>query len=94
MGLDGVELVMEFEESFGIVLSSDEAAAIRTVGDAYRCILLKLDVRRSSHCETARRFYQIRRVLMDQLGVARRAVRPSTPIERALCSWSVGRAST
>ncbi len=34
MGLDGVELVMEFEEEFGIEMDEDEALAVRSVGAA------------------------------------------------------------
>ena len=37
--LDTVELVMEFEDQFGISIPDDEAEKIRTVGDAVRFIV-------------------------------------------------------
>ena len=36
--LDLVELVMELEEEFGVRISEEEAAQIKTVGDAIDCI--------------------------------------------------------
>ena len=40
--LDNVELVMAFEEEFGIEISDDAAEHIRTVGDAVQFIQGKL----------------------------------------------------
>ena len=40
--LDNVELVMAFEEEFGIDISDEDADKIRTVGDAYNYIKEKL----------------------------------------------------
>lgn len=36
--LDAVELIMAFEEKFGIEISDEEADKIKTVGDAVACI--------------------------------------------------------
>ena len=36
--LDTVELVMEFEDQFGMTIPDDEAEKIKTVGDAVRYI--------------------------------------------------------
>lgn len=36
--LDAVELIMNFEEKFGIEISDEEADKIKTVGDALACI--------------------------------------------------------
>jgi hypothetical protein len=44
MGLDAVEIVLRSEELFVITISDDEAAAVRTVGDFYNLICMKLDV--------------------------------------------------
>ena len=40
--LDTVELVMAFEDEFNIVLTDDEFDSIKTVGDAVKCVQLKL----------------------------------------------------
>jgi acyl carrier protein len=40
--LDIVELVLELEEEFDITIPEDEAAEIKTVGDALDCILRRL----------------------------------------------------
>ena len=44
MGLDAAEIVLRSEELFVITISDDEAAAVRTVGDFYNLICMKLDV--------------------------------------------------
>jgi acyl carrier protein len=36
--LDLVELIMELEEEFGVQIPDEEAARIKTVADAIRCI--------------------------------------------------------
>ena len=40
--LDMVELVMAFEEEFGIEIRDDEAEKVNTVGDAHDLLLAKL----------------------------------------------------
>ncbi len=42
MGLDTVELVMAFEEEFGIEISDSEAEEMRTIGDTVDCIYSKI----------------------------------------------------
>jgi acyl carrier protein len=85
MGLDLVELVIEIESAFGIEIPDEDASNIQTVGQLYDYILAKLPSPESPRCSSPRclsavAFYSLRRALTDQLGVARRNVRPSTPI--------------
>lgn len=42
MGLDAVEIVLRTEEFFGIGIEDEEAAYVRTVGDLYRLLCVKL----------------------------------------------------
>ncbi len=82
MGLDGVELVMEVEETFGVTISDAEAQAIRTVGDLWLLINDKLGnqrvaLSREGICPSASAFYAVRRGAMTSLGVERKAVRPA-----------------
>jgi hypothetical protein len=44
MGLDAVEIVLRVEELFGIEISDEEAASVRTVGDLYELICARLNV--------------------------------------------------
>jgi acyl carrier protein len=41
--LDLVELVMTMEEEFGVKISDEEAAAIKTVGDAVDFVMQRAD---------------------------------------------------
>jgi len=87
MSLDTVELVMEIEESFGIRIEDSEAERIQTVGQAYECILSKLQKRAERlgggvhHCATSSAFYRIRRTMMDTWATARSSIRPATALD-------------
>lgn len=78
MGLDGVELVMALEESFGVELKDDEVintVTPRMVGDL---IFSKLAVADEKTCQTQRAFYVLRRGVMKLLGLRRAQVTPGT----------------
>jgi acyl carrier protein len=47
VGLDSVEIVWAAEDTFGISISNEEAAGMRTVGDLGRCIAQKVAERAS-----------------------------------------------
>jgi len=82
MGLDGVELVMALEESFGVELKDDEvgkAVTPRMVGDLIFAQLSKTD---EKTCQTQRAFYVLRRGLMQLLGLHRKQVTLDTPISQ------------
>jgi acyl carrier protein len=81
MGLDGVELVMEMEETFGIVIEGRDAVQIETVGQAYRYILGRVELRADAPCPSATLFYRLRRNLLARSGVDRSAIRPSSRID-------------
>lgn len=78
MGLDGVELIMEVEDQFGIRISDEEASQIHTVADLYYFILQAIDRKKhhmNQHCPSRSSFYRMRRVLTETFGVPRHAVR-------------------
>ena len=80
MGLDGVELVMALEESFGVELKDDEVMNIvtpRMVGDL---IFSKLSAADAKTCQTQRAFYVLRRGVMKLFGLRRAQVTPGTRI--------------
>lgn len=84
MGLELVEIVMEVEETFGIVFSDDAAPQIRTVGQLHEYILECRNREKQQGCPTGRVFREIRRVLTDTASLPKRAIRPSTQLKAIL----------
>lgn len=91
MGLDGVELIMETEDRFGIAIDDSEYAELRTVGDLYRIVLSKLgppDSRRTNSeptsCPSVLPFLATRRAIMSLSGAKREDVRPSSSLRTLL----------
>ncbi len=88
MGLDGVELVMDVEEKFGVAIPDDLAQTMRTVGDLYEYLVTQCNGDRQSGCLTSAAFYQVRQGICKTLRVERHDVRPATWIDEL-----VGRSS-
>lgn len=80
MGLETVELVMDIEDRFGVSLPDDECEGVRTVADLAALVISKLP-KATSGCPSARSFYHIRRLFMNQLRVERKAVTPKTRLD-------------
>lgn len=81
MGLDGVELVMAWEEAFGIDIPDVEAAKLRTARDAMDFIYSRLPHGTQSGCLSQASFHRIRRSLVEAVGVSRAAVTPEARLE-------------
>jgi hypothetical protein len=81
MGLDIVELVLAIEDGFQIHIADEEASNAATVGELYDLVISKLELQDSRRCLTSTAFYRTRRALVETLGVKRREVKPSTPLE-------------
>lgn len=98
MGLDTVELVMEFEDEFGISIPDADAEKIITVGDSVEFIISELHKKPDrppiDTCSSARIFRRLRAGLQATFDVPRGAVRPSVaigdviPSGRARARWS------
>ena len=84
MGLELVEIVMEVEETFGIVISDEAAPQLQTVGQFYDYILDRRRQTQQQGCPTARMFREVRRVLMETASVPRQAIRPATEMTAIL----------
>jgi acyl carrier protein len=82
MGLDSVELVMAVEEDFQLTFEEDEISGIVTVDDFYQLILKsldksnKLDNSSETRCLTSHTFYQLRKTLINELGIPRSQLFP------------------
>ena len=89
MGLEGVELVMEFEDEFDVTIEDEVAGSLQTIGDVARFVTWQ---RRSKwprvSCPTRRTFYEIRRSLLERLPVKRCDIRPSTKLNDLIPRWS------
>lgn len=80
MGLDGVELVMAFEERFGVTLTDAEAATCRTPGQVIDLLTGKLHTADAGVCVQQRAFHLLRRAVMERFTLERHAVRLETDL--------------
>jgi len=76
MGLDSVELVMEFEEAFGIKLEDEEVTKTVTPRMVIDLIFSKLKTAEEHVCRSQRAFYAMRKVLVQTFGLERKAISP------------------
>jgi acyl carrier protein len=93
MGLDGLELVMNLEEAFGIQITDEEAINCRTPRMLIDVIFSKLKAADEHVCRSQRAFYSIRKVLVQTLGLERKSItldwrfRDSIPKSRQREVW-------
>jgi hypothetical protein len=78
MGLDPVEIVMGWEESFGISIADAEAMVLRTPRQSIDLIATKLAAHDDSlrACLTLRAFHRLRHSITTAASVSRDRVRP------------------
>lgn len=86
MGLDGIELVLEFEDRFGIRIPDEAAGRCVTVGDCYALVTRLLLEKQlpTNRCATAHAFYRLRNTLMIETGMSRASLRPAVALEQVL----------
>lgn len=84
MGLDGVELVMEIEDRFGVVITDAEASQFRTVGDVVGLLNSRIEAAKSGHCATLAAFLSLRGLVRDVVGDAEFSVRPKDAVAAKL----------
>ena len=59
MGLDGVEIVMDVEDHFGITIKDEEAERVRTVNDLVALVGSRIRNAHSAVCPTVSSFLRI-----------------------------------
>ena len=85
MGVDGIELRMELEESFDVTFTDEEAAKMLTMRDIHETVLSKLnDKPAPAICRSQAAFYRLRASLCRLTGCDRKAVTPSCRTARLL----------
>lgn len=87
MGLDGVELVMAFEESFGITIPDEVAEKMLTPRQVTDYIMNRLGeagAEEDRACLNQRAFHVLRRSFMKVLLIPRKSFRPKTPLKGLL----------
>ena len=82
MGLDGVELVMEFEDEFGLQIPDNVAERLLSVHDVTEYVHAELSrtLPQAEACLTSRSFYRLRRELTTFLSLSRRDITPKTEL--------------
>ncbi|MCE9612134.1 MAG: hypothetical protein K8R23_18200 [Chthoniobacter sp.] len=83
MGLDGVELVMAFEESFGLEITDAEASAMSTPRAVIDYVCQRRGPGTRVQCQSQRAFFAIRNAFM-KAGRQRGEVRPETRLAALL----------
>ena len=71
MGLDSVELIMEFEKAFGIEIPDRDAEQLTTVGSVHEYIYKRIAPLKSNHCITQIIFYKLRRYCSEYFGISK-----------------------
>lgn len=84
MGLDGVELVMEVEEHFGITIQESTAERICTVGDLVELIHDRLIEAQSAYCPAIPAFLKLRATVRAVTGDDTLRIRPRDKIVETL----------
>jgi acyl carrier protein len=74
MGLDSVELVIAFEEEFGLTIPDEIAEKMITVGDVYTYLKDRLRTAPEGYCITQRVFYKVRKALINNYRIQRKAI--------------------
>ncbi len=78
MGLDSIELVMEFEKKFGIEIPDADAEKLTTVGSVHEYIYNRIQSAKSNHCLSQHLFYKIRQYCSEYFRVSKSTINIKT----------------
>ena len=84
MGLDGVELVMAFEEAFEIEFVDDSVAKMRMPRDVIEYVWRRVEHADSTVCLTQRAFNLLRTTLVQTTGRSRREIKPAVSLNELI----------
>jgi len=81
MGLDGVELVMNVEDTFGITIDDADASKMITAGQLHQYVSNKVQSLSANSCATQKCFYVLRKHASTALNIPTKKIRPDTPVD-------------
>jgi hypothetical protein len=81
MGLDSVELVIGFEDAFGVAIPDEVATQLTTPRKVTDFIMSQVIVTEEPSCLSQQAFYFLRGKLMPSLNIPRRDLVPNTELE-------------
>ncbi|MAI35725.1 MAG: acyl carrier protein [Rhodopirellula sp.] len=84
MGMDGVEIVMDVEQHFGISIQGSEAAQVRTVGDLVSLVHTRISFSRNQYCPHLAAFLTIRKATRAVCGDETLRIRPGDAVANIL----------
>lgn len=84
VGLDTVELVMAYEEEFGIEIPDIDAEKICTVGQMFEYVKKRLQSTPPAACLSQRIFHKLRKALIQNYGMSRAAITIDTRLKDVL----------
>jgi hypothetical protein len=84
MGLDTVELVIRFEEAFGITIPDDVATELTTPRRVSFYVLSQLDLAEHTACTSQQAFYFLRREFVPAFGIHRRDFRDTSNLAQLM----------
>lgn len=84
MGLDTVELVIAFEEEFGIAIDNEDAEKIRNPGDVADYVISRVRITPDDPCLSQIGFYRIRSILMNEFNIPRKSINPNTLLKSVI----------
>ena len=92
MGLDSVEMMMAWEDAFGVAIPDHAAERMRTTRDVVDYLERQLPRNPAQPCGTQRAFHRLRTALIAVAGVPRPLVTPSSPARELLPADHAGEA--
>jgi hypothetical protein len=84
MGLDAVELVIRFEEAFGISIPDEVASDLTTPREVTDYIITQVAAGGQTACLSQEAFFFLRQGFLKRLQISRSAFRPDVPLEEII----------
>lgn len=84
MGLDSVELLVDIENKFQIKFTDYEAEKINTVGDFYKAILNKIELKPQTECNSQKLFYRLRQMFSIYTDISPKEIYPTTELSKII----------